>query len=60
MIANEIMIESNGRLTPFQPIADDDGLIYDKVTGKSVPIQIKARTNTLKKSDSSGRENLGK
>jgi hypothetical protein len=54
------MIESNGRLTPFQPIADDDGLIYDKVTGKSVPIQIKARTNTLKKSDSSGRENLGK
>lgn len=61
LIANELMIESKGRLTPFQPIADDDGidvLIYDKVTGKAVPIQIKARTNTLKKKGSLERGNI--
>jgi hypothetical protein len=61
LVANELMIESKGRLTPFQPIADDDGLdvlIYDKVTGKAVPIQIKARTNTLKKKGSIERGNV--
>lgn len=61
LIANELMIESNGRLSPFQPIADDDGLdvlIYDKVTGRAVPIQIKARTKTLKKKDSDERGNI--
>lgn len=61
LIANELMIESNGRLSPFQPIADDDGLdvlIYDKVTGRAVPIQIKARTRTLKKKGSSERGNI--
>jgi hypothetical protein len=60
LIANELMIESKGRLTPFQPIADDDGidvLIYDKKTGKAAPIQIKARTNTLKKKGSTERGN---
>lgn len=52
LVANELMLESKGRLSPFQPIADDDGidvLIYDKNTGKAVPIQIKARTNTINK-----------
>lgn len=52
MIASELMIESNGRLSPFQPIADDDGidvLIYDKITGNAIPIQVKARTNTIYK-----------
>lgn len=52
LVANELMIESNGRLSPFQPIADDDGidlLIYDKITGNSVPIQVKARTSTVNK-----------
>lgn len=61
LVANELMIESSGRLTPFQPIADDDGLdvlIYDKVTGRAVPIQIKARTNTLKKKGSIERGNV--
>lgn len=61
LVANELMIESRGRLSPFQPIADDDGLdvlIYDKVTGKAVPIQIKARTNTLRKKNSSARGNV--
>lgn len=52
LVANEIMIESSGRLSPFQPIADDDGidvLIYDKKTGKSAPLQIKARTSAINK-----------
>ena len=59
LIANELMVESGGRLSPFQPIADDDGidvLIYDKVTGNAIPIQVKARTNTLLKANSLGRE----
>lgn len=61
LVANELMIESKGRLSPFQPIADDDGLdvlIYDKVTGRAVPIQIKARTRTLKKKGSLERGNI--
>lgn len=52
LVANELMIESNGRLSPFQPIADDDGLdilIYDKKSGKAIPLQIKSRTSTIKK-----------
>ena len=52
LVANEVMIDSGGRLSPFQPIADDDGidvLFYDKVTGGSIPIQIKARTKTVNK-----------
>ena len=57
LVTNELMIESSGRLSPFQPIADDDGidvLIYDKVTGKALPIQIKARTNTINKAGEKG------
>lgn len=55
LVANELMIESQGQLSPFQPIADDDGidvLIYDKKSGASCPIQIKARTKTIKKRNS--------
>jgi len=60
LVANELMIDSSGRLSPFQPIADDDGidvLIYDKVTGKAAPIQIKARTNTINKAGEKERSN---
>ncbi len=60
LVANELMIESEGRLSPFQPIADDDGidvLIYDKITGKALPIQIKARTNTINKPGKQERSN---
>lgn len=52
LVANALMIESGGRLAPFRPEADDDGidlLIYDKVTGKALPAQVKSRTVTLKK-----------
>jgi hypothetical protein len=60
LIANELMIESEGRLSPFQPIADDDGidvLIYDKKTGKALPIQVKSRTSAIKKRGSEERGN---
>lgn len=60
LIANTLMIESGGRLAPFLPQADDDGidlLIYDKETGKALPAQIKSRTVALKKRGSQERGN---
>jgi len=44
-----VMIASNGQLSPFKPVADDDGLdvlFFDKETGNSVAIQLKCRTHT--------------
>ena len=61
LVANELMIESGGRLSPFQPVADDDGidvLIYDKRTGRALPLQIKSRTSTIKKRNSEERGNM--
>ena len=49
LLVNAVMKASNGRLSPFKPIADDDGLdvlFFDKETGKSVAIQLKCRTKT--------------
>lgn len=46
------MVESEGRLSSFQPVADDDGidvLVYDKITGRAAPVQIKSRTKAIKK-----------
>jgi hypothetical protein len=40
------MEASGGRLSPFKPLADDDGidlLLLDKLTGRATPLQIKAR-----------------
>jgi hypothetical protein len=45
--ASQLMLTSQGRLTPFLPMADDDGidlLIFDKKTRATLPIQIKSRT----------------
>ena len=42
------MEASGGRLTPFKPFADDDGidlLIFDKITRRAMPLQVKARRN---------------
>ena len=54
-VAAQLMLASGGRLSPFLPFADDDGIdliIYDKVTGISLPVQVKARTSAkLGKSD---------
>ncbi len=53
--AAQLMLASDGRLSPFLPFADDDGIdliVYDKVTGISLPVQVKARTSAkLGKSD---------
>jgi hypothetical protein len=49
LLVNAVMKASNGRLSPFKPVADDDGLdvlFFDKETGNSVAIQLKCRTNT--------------
>lgn len=54
-VAAQLMLGSEGRFSPFLPFADDDGIdliVYDKVTGASLPVQVKARTSAkLGKSD---------
>ena len=52
IVAIQLILESGGRLSPFEPLADDDGidlLIYDKQTGYSAPLQVKTRTGTVKR-----------
>jgi hypothetical protein len=49
LLANAVMKASNGRLSPFHPLADDDGLdvlFFHKDTGNSVAIQLKCRLKT--------------
>ncbi|MBM3602682.1 MAG: DUF4365 domain-containing protein [Alphaproteobacteria bacterium] len=61
LLVNAIMKASDGRLSPFQPVADDDGLdvlFFDKVTGNSVAIQLKCRTVTKCKPNSDERGNV--
>ena len=61
IVANKMMIESAGRLSPFSPLADDDGidlLIYDKKTGKALPVQVKARTGTINKRGKKEKSNI--
>ena len=46
LTAAGILEGSAGRLSPFKPIADDDGmdlLVFDKLTRKAIPLQIKSR-----------------
>ena len=46
LTAAGILHGSGGRLSPFKPIADDDGLdllVFDKLSRKPIPLQIKAR-----------------
>lgn len=45
--ATGLVLASGGRLAPFRPYADDDGidlLIYDKVSKAVMPLQVKSRT----------------
>ena len=47
VVATRLVLFSKGRLAPFIPFADDDGidlLIYDKSTKRVVPLQVKSRT----------------
>ena len=40
LLVNAVMMASDGRLSPFQPLADDHGLdvlFYDKKTGTLSP-----------------------
>jgi hypothetical protein len=48
IVAAQLMLTTKGRLSPFLPIADDGGidlLVYDKVTRRSLPVQVKGRVN---------------
>jgi hypothetical protein len=61
LLVNAVMKASDGRLSPFQPMADDDGLdvlFFDKETGHSVAIQLKCRTATLRRRGSEARGNI--
>jgi hypothetical protein len=61
LVINALILASHGRLAPFRPVADDEGidlLLYDKGTGRVLPLQVKARTRTLKKRGSSERGNI--
>src|SRR5437762_877639 len=47
VVAVGLMLASRGQLSPFKPIADDDGtdlLIVNKATRRIIPIQVKSRT----------------
>ena len=47
LVAAGLMVASGGRLAPFKPLADDDGidlLLFDKLTGSAIPLQVKSRT----------------
>lgn len=49
LVAAGLTMGSGGRLSPFRPFADDDGtdlLVFDKITKKAIPVQIKCRTKT--------------
>lgn len=44
-VATALMAQSAGRLPPFEPMSDDHGIdlvVLDKVTGRALPIQVKA------------------
>lgn len=46
IVSAGILDASNGRLSPFKPVADDDGLdllVLNKATRRIVPLQIKCR-----------------
>lgn len=61
LLSNAVLTASDGRLSPFQPVADDDGidvLFFDKDTGAAVAIQFKCRTVTLFKPKTQVRGNL--
>lgn len=45
LVAGMLLLASNGRLTPFVPLADDDGvdlIILDKVTRRNISVQVKS------------------
>lgn len=47
MVAAQLMLASGGRLSPYLPISDDNGvdlMIHDKQTKRTMPIQVKSRT----------------
>lgn len=61
LLVNAVMKASKGRLSPFQPLADDGGLhvlFFDKLTGNSIAIQLKCRTAPIRKRSPDERGNV--
>jgi hypothetical protein len=61
VVANVLMRDSGGRLSPFRSVADDDGidlLVYDKRSGTAIPVQVKSRTNALMNKRTGERGNI--
>jgi len=47
VVASGLMLASGGRLSPYRPVADDDGvdlLLVDKLSRSIVQLQVKCRT----------------
>jgi Holliday junction resolvase-like predicted endonuclease len=47
LICNWLMSESDGRLSPYRPVADDGGidlLVFDRKTRHTLLFQVKSRT----------------
>ncbi len=52
IVAVQLVLASDGRFSPFLPVADDDGidlLVFDKATRRAAPIQVKSRTGIMEK-----------
>ena len=50
LVATQLILKSRGRLSPFNPMADDGRInliIHDKETGRSFAIQVISRTETV-------------
>lgn len=44
-VATALMAQSGGRLSPFEPLSDDHGIdlvVLDKLSGRTLPIQVKS------------------
>lgn len=49
IVANLLMSNSDGRLSPFRPVADDGGidlLVFDRQSRKTLLIQVRGRTHS--------------
>lgn len=54
LVACSLMLASKGRLAPFVPLADDDGIdliLLDKLTGRSILVQVKGWTGLVADGD---------
>lgn len=54
IVAVQLIFASNGRFSPYLPMADDNGLdliLHDKLTGICIPVQVKTRSSAKVRKD---------